>query len=91
MNLGKAKKELTAVAVELAAAAKATGVSIEDAPGKFDQALSARDDERQPLLDQIADLETQIKAIDEKHESTIAPLRNPVSYTHLTLPTKRIV
>jgi len=75
MNLAKAKKDLIAVATGLAADAKSTGVSIVDAPEMFRQALTARDDERQPLYDQIANLEAQIKAVDEKHAPTIGPLR----------------
>ena len=58
-------------------------------PGDYSQRDIDTRTKETPSREDLEEINQAIKLLMERYEVT--PTQNPVSYTHLTLPTKRIV
>ena len=74
--LQNSTEALESIAMDLGEAVKASGVPVGEIPVQLADLEKARDAEKQPILNQIAQLENQIAAIEKKHEPGIAPVRD---------------
>ena len=74
--LQNSAEALESIAMDLSEAVKASGVPVDEIPVQLANLEKARDAETRPILNQIAQLESQVAQIEKKHEPGIAPIRD---------------